>query len=53
MAFEPLTEAIASPENFTYFMLELGWDMRELPDANKESGNAPSEHPGHRRIRRD
>ena len=31
-ALKPLSEAIASQENFTVFMLELGWDMRELPE---------------------
>lgn len=34
-AFEPLSEAIASPENFTTFMLELGWNMTEIPEPIK------------------
>src|SRR6266487_2655568 len=35
LAFEPLSEAIGSPENFTTFMRELGWDMREIPEPIK------------------
>jgi hypothetical protein len=30
-AFDPLGDAIASPENFTAFMRELGWDINQLP----------------------
>jgi hypothetical protein len=32
LAFEPLKEALASPENFTVFMFELGWDMSQPPE---------------------
>jgi hypothetical protein len=31
-AFKPLSEAIASPQNFVSFMRKLGWDMRDLPE---------------------
>lgn len=34
-AFEPLVEAVSSPESFTTFMLELGWDLREIPQPIK------------------
>lgn len=40
LAFEPLAEAIDSPENFTSFMFDLGWDLRQIPDPIKSLGTS-------------
>ncbi len=33
--FSPLLDAVGSPESFTAFMLELGWDLTQIPQPIK------------------